>query len=220
MIVAIAAALIAQLLGGCSQLAPPKDPYTLNMHLGAEPGTLNPITATDSAASAINQRIYETLVDRDYDTLAVIPQLAERWEISPDRLRFRFYLKKGVVWSDGVEFTADDVVYSYERIMDPKIANAHLKVYYIDIRSCKKLNRYAMEFQYSRPYYLALIFCGGMPIVPKHIFNDGTDFNTHKNNRHPVGTGPFMFERLGHRASRSPWSATSDIAGKSRTSGT
>lgn len=190
---AMAAALIALLIAGCSRLAPPKDPYTLNVHMGAEPGTLNPITATDAYASSINQRIYETLVDRDYDTLKVIPQLAERWEISPDRLTFRFYLKKGVLWSDGVEFTADDVVYSYGKIMDPKVACAHLKVYYIDIKSCKKLGRYAVEFRYSRPYYLALIFCGGMPIVPKHIFNDGTDFNTHKNNRSPVGTGPYLF---------------------------
>jgi peptide/nickel transport system substrate-binding protein len=178
---------------GCSGFMPEKDPYTLNVHMGAEPGTLNPITATDAYSHAINLRIYETLVDRDYDTLEVIPQLAERWEISPDKLTFRFYLKKGVLWSDGVEFTADDVVYSYDRIKDPKVACAHLKVYYLDIKKCKKLGRYLIEFQSARPYYLALIFCGGMPIVPKHIFNDSTDFNTHKNNRHPVGTGPFLF---------------------------
>jgi peptide/nickel transport system substrate-binding protein len=180
---------------GCSGLAPEKDPYTLNVHMGAEPATLNPITATDAYAHSINQKIYENLVDRDYDTLAVIPMLAERWNISDDRLKFRFYLKKGVLWSDGVEFTADDVVYSYDRIMDPKVSSAQLKVYYIDIKSCKKIDAYTVEFTYSRPYYLALIFCGGMPIVPRHIFNDGKDFNTHKNNRFPVGTGPYRFDR-------------------------
>jgi peptide/nickel transport system substrate-binding protein len=178
---------------GCSGFVPEKDPYTLNVHMGAEPGTLNPITATDAYSHAINLRIYETLVDRDYDTLDVIPQLAERWDISPDHLRFRFYLKKGVLWSDGVEFTADDVVYSYNKIMDPRVSSAQLKVYYIDIKRCRKIGKYAVEFTYSRPYYLALIFCGGMPIVPRHIFDDGTDFNTHKNNRFPIGTGPYRF---------------------------
>ena len=172
---------------------PARDPYTLCVHMGAEPGTLNPITATDAYAAAINLRIYETLVDRDYDTLAIIPQLADHWDITPDRLRFRFHLKKGVLWSDGVEFSADDVIYSYNKIKDPKTACAHLKVYYLDIKSCTKLDRYTVEFRYSRPYYLALIFCGGMPIVPKHIFDDGTDFNTHRNNRLPVGTGPYTF---------------------------
>ncbi|HOT44700.1 MAG TPA: peptide-binding protein [Spirochaetota bacterium] len=192
---ALAYMLGVMLLCGCSGIAPELDPYTLRIHMGAEPGTLNPITATDSYAHSINLKIYETLVDRDYDTLDVKPMLAERWEISPDHLKFRFYLKKGIVWSDGAEFTADDVVYSYDRIMDPKVSSAQLKVYYIDIQSCKKIDRYTVEFTYSRPYYLALIFCGGMPIVPKHIFNNGTDFNTHKNNRFPIGTGPFRFER-------------------------
>ncbi|MBN1496828.1 MAG: peptide-binding protein [Spirochaetes bacterium] len=187
-------AAIAFLPAGCARLAPAKDPHTLYMHMGAEPGTLNPITATDAYSHSINLRIYETLVDREYDTLKIIPQLAERWEISPDHLTFRFYLKKGVRWSDGVEFTADDVVYSYERIKDPKVACAQLKVYYIDIRKCLKIDRYTVEFVYSRPYYLALVFCGGMPIVPKHIFDTGVDFNTHPNNRHPVGTGPFRFD--------------------------
>ncbi|MBP7738802.1 MAG: peptide-binding protein [Spirochaetes bacterium] len=186
---------IVMILAGCSGLAPEKDPYTLTAHMGAEPGTLNPITATDSYAHAINLKIYETLVDRDYDTLEVKPMLAERWQISPDHLKFRFYLKKGIVWSDGAAFTADDVVYSYNRIMDPKVSSSQLKVYYIDIKSCKKIDPYTVEFIYSRPYYLALIFCGGMPIVPKHIFDNGADFNTHKNNRFPVGTGPFRFER-------------------------
>ncbi len=181
--------------GGCSNLIPGKDPYTLYVHIGAEPGTLNPITATDSYSHAINLKIYETLVDRDYDTLEVKPMLAEKWNISTDKMKYRFYLKKGITWSDGVEFTADDIVYSYSRIMDPKVLSAHLKVYYIDIKSCRKISKYAVEFTYSRPYYLALIFCGGMPIVPKHIFNDGSDFNTNKNNRFPIGTGPYKFDR-------------------------
>ena len=183
----------AVITGACSNLVPAKDPYTIYIHMGAEPGTLNPITATDAYSHSINLRIYETLVDRDYDTLEVIPQLAERWVVSSDRLTFRFYLKKGVLWSDGKEFTADDVVYSYRMIKDPKVACAQLKVYYVDIKSCRKIDRYTVEFVYSRPYYLALIFCGGMPIVPKHVFDNGTDFNTHPNNRLPIGTGPFRF---------------------------
>ena len=174
---------------------PQKDPAAVYLHLGAEPATLNPILATDAYASAINQHIYESLVDLDYDTLEPKPQLAERWEILDRGMRYRFYLKRGVRWSDGVPFTADDVVYSYNRIKDPKVACAHLKVYYIDIKSCVKINSHTVEFTYARPYYLALNFCGGMPIVPKHVFGDGTDFNTHRNNRFPVGTGPFVFEK-------------------------
>ncbi len=167
----------------------------LYIHLAAEPGTLSPITATDAYESTINQYIYETLVDRDYDTLELIPQLAERWTVSPDGKRFRFFIKKGILWSDGIELTADDVVYSFNIIKNPKTACAPLKVYYVDVKNIRKIDRYTVEFTYSHPYFLAVELCGGLPIVPKHIFDDGTDFNTHKNNRMPVGTGPYKLER-------------------------
>jgi peptide/nickel transport system substrate-binding protein len=52
-----------------------------------------------------------------------------------------------------------------------------------------------VEFNYSKPYFRALEICGSIPIVPRHIFDDGTDFNTHRHNRIPVGTGPYRFER-------------------------
>jgi len=182
-------------IAGCTRLVPEKDPHTIYMHLRAEPGTLNPYTSTDGYASEVNEHIYESLIDRDYDTLAVRPMLAERWEVSPDKMRYRFYLKKGVLWSDGVELTADDVIYSFKTMKDPKVACAHLKVYFIDVKSIKKIDRYTVEFLYSKLSYLALSNCGGLLVIPKHVFNDGTDFNTHKNNRHPVGTGPYKFDR-------------------------
>ena len=179
----------------CKDFSTYKDPYTLYIHLSSEPGTLNPITSTEAVASSINKNIYESLLERDYDTLDLVPQLAERWEISPNKLKFRFYLKKGILWNDGVEFTADDIIYSFNRINDPRVACAPLKVYYIDVKSLKKLDKYTVEFRYSRPYFRALEICGSIPIVPKHIYNNNTDFNIHKNNRFPVGTGPYRFEK-------------------------
>jgi peptide/nickel transport system substrate-binding protein len=179
----------------CGDFSSLRDPSTLYVHIGAEPGHLNPITSNEAVASAINEHIYETLLDRDYDTLELVPMLAGSWSISPDRLTYRFSLKKGVLWSDGREFTADDVLYSFRTIKDPRVACASLKVYYIDVKGVKKLGRYAVEFQYSRPYFRALEICGSIPIVPRHIFGDGTDFNTHRNGRFPVGTGPYRFER-------------------------
>ncbi|HOO72059.1 MAG TPA: peptide-binding protein [Spirochaetota bacterium] len=170
-----------------------RDPNALYAHLGAEPDTLNPVISSDAYSATINSHIYETLLDMDLDTLDRKADLAERWEISPDRRRYRFYLKKGVLWNDGVEFTADDVVYSFNVIKDPKTANAHRKVNYLDIVSVKKVDRYTVDFIYAKEYYLGLEICGGMTIVPRHIFDNNTDINTHANNRFPVGTGPYTF---------------------------
>jgi ABC-type oligopeptide transport system, periplasmic component len=64
-------------------------------NLTAEPGTLNPITATDAYESTINGgNIYETLVKRDNKTLKIVPLLADSWEISEDKLTYIFPLKK------------------------------------------------------------------------------------------------------------------------------
>ena len=146
-------------------------------HIPSEPATLNPITATDAYESTINNGfIYETLSKRDDETLEVVPLLAESWEISDDKLKFRFKLREDVKWHDGVPFTANDVVFSYKMIMDPKVDAPHLRSYYQEIVNVEAINDYEVEFTYARPYFLALEFCGGMPIVPKHLFYEG-DFN-------------------------------------------
>ena len=183
------------LMAGCGYIIPERSADSLYLQLPAEPDTLNPITATDAYASTVLLRVYETLLDRNVDTLELEPKLAESYRISADRTHYSFTLKKGIFWSDGVEITADDIIYSYNRINDPNVPCAQLKVYYQDIKECRKINRYTVEFTYARPYFMALEFCGQMPIVPKHIFDDGTDFNKHKNNREPIGTGPYKFLR-------------------------
>lgn len=171
----------------------PFDGDWLIYHINAEPATLNPITATDVYESVINSgNVYEALVRRDYATLDIIPLLAESWDISDDKLTYTFHIRKGIKWQDGVPFTSGDVVFSFNMIMDPKVDSPHLRSYYRDIKSVKASDDQTVVFTYSKPYFLALEFCGGMPVVPKHIFEKG-DFNSNPAGRNPVGTGPYKF---------------------------
>jgi len=173
----------------------PVDGDWLIYHLGAEPGTLNPIVARDVAENIINSnKIYETLLTRDNKSLELVPLLAESWTISEDKLTFTFKLRNNVNWHDGKPFTSEDVVYSYNSIMNPKVDSAQLKGYYQEIQKVEALDDYTVKFTYARPYFLALEFCGGMPIVPKHIFEKG-DFNKNPAGRHPIGTGPYKFSK-------------------------
>jgi peptide/nickel transport system substrate-binding protein len=173
----------------------PEEGDWLIYHLGAEPATLNPITATDVYESRVNSgNVYETLVKRDNETLEIKPLLAESWEISEDKMSYTFHLRRGVRWHDGVPFTAQDVVFSYNKIKDPKVDAPHLRSYYRDVKSVEAVDDYTVRFTYARPYFLALEFCGGMPIVPKHLFEQG-DFNSSPWGRSPVGTGPYRFVR-------------------------
>lgn len=171
----------------------PKDPETLIYHLKSEPDTLNRLTATDAYASRINDFLFDSLIDRDNETLEFIPQMAKSWDVSEDRLSYTFYLRDDIKWHDGKPFTADDVVYSYEQIMNDKVDAPHLRVYYKDIADIEKIDDYTVTFNYAVPYFRALEFVGGIPIIPKHVFNDDQDFNSHPASRKPIGNGPYKF---------------------------
>lgn len=178
-------------MSSCNQDRP-RSRNNLIYHLSSEPSTLNPITATDVYESIINGNIYETLAKRDNETLMLKPLLAESWKISDDKLRYTFKLKQNVKWQDGRPFTSKDVVFSYKSIMNPEVDAPHLRNYYKDILDVKALDDHTVEFIYSKPYFLALEFCGGMPIVPAHLFSKG-NFNKNPHSRKPVGTGPYRF---------------------------
>ncbi|SFN06513.1 ABC transporter substrate-binding protein [Thermodesulforhabdus norvegica] len=182
-------------LGASGALWEEREGDWLVVHLGAEPSTLNPITATDVYASRINEYIYESLLKRDEKTMKLVPVLAERWEVSEDHLTYTFFLRKDVRWHDGHPFTARDVLFSYERIMDPTVDAAHLRNYYQDIARVDAIDDYTVRFQYKKPYFRALEFCGGIPIVPAHVFREAGDFNSHPIGRRPIGTGPYRFEK-------------------------
>ncbi len=159
--------------------------------LSAEPSTLNPITATDAYSGAIDGYIYESLIKRDEKSLENVPVLAEKWEISANHLMYTFHLKRNIKWSDGHPFTAKDILFSFDRIRDPKVDAAHLRSYYQDIEKIEALDDYTVRFHYRIPNFRALEFCGGIPIVPAHLFKEGEDFNQHPIGRQPVGTGPY-----------------------------
>lgn len=167
---------------------------TLIREIGQEPQTLNPVIATDVYEGVVNGGIYERLVRRDSRTLEFEPLLARSWEVSEDRLSYTFRLREDVKWHDGTPFTADDVIFSYNSIKNPSVAAAHLQSYYKDVTAYVKVDSHTVRCEYSKPYFLAFEFCGGIPIVPKHVFENG-DFNSNPAGRSPVGTGPYVFER-------------------------
>lgn len=160
-------------------------------NLGGEPPTLNPITSTDLSASTIQEYIYETLIRRNPATMKLEPLLAESWQVAEDHLTYTFHLRKNIAWADGQPFTARDIRHSFDRIRDPAVDAAHLRNYYQDIERLEVLDDHTVRFHYRIPYFLALQFCGGIPIVPAHLFKPGEDFNKHPIARNPVGTGPY-----------------------------
>lgn len=176
------------LFTGCvSRVAQPKWYMT---SLGAEPVTLNPVTASDMPSARVCGYIFNGLITIN-KKLEVIPELASSWEISPDHLVYTFHLRKDVTWHDGVKFTAADVKFTFDKIMDPLSKAMNKRGSYIDVAKAEAVDDYTFRVTYKRPYSPALT-SWGTSIIPKHLF-EGVNFLDNKYNRAPVGTGPYRF---------------------------
>ncbi|MBI4237371.1 MAG: hypothetical protein HY696_02985 [Deltaproteobacteria bacterium] len=181
-------------LGGCHYRVE-RDPSVVVYYLPSDPQSLNPIVATDATQNVANEFVTETLLRRTNANFNLEPLLAERWEESPDHLHYTFYLRHGVQWHDHQPFTARDVLYSFERINDPKVGAAHLSSYFqkSGITGAELLDDFTIRFNLERPYVFALETIAFMPIVPRHVFDNGEEFRKHAANRAPIGTGPMRF---------------------------
>ncbi len=179
------------------QAAGPEAPEVgdwLVRRIGAEPATLNPVTATDVYESTINGYVYESLLERDNRTLDLVPLLADSYEVSPDRLSYLFTLRDGLKWQDGKPLTSSDVAYTFKTVKDESVDAPHLRSYFRNLEKIEALDARRIRFTFSEPYFKSLEMIGGMSIIPQHIFSSG-DFNTHPAGRSPVGSGPYRFVR-------------------------
>ncbi|HYC03674.1 MAG TPA: peptide ABC transporter substrate-binding protein [Azospirillaceae bacterium] len=120
------AMLMAALLAGTGlSLAGPAAAQTvLNRGNGPEPNTLDPHLATLKPESNILNDLFESMISLTPDG-EVKPGLAESWSYSPDGLTLTFKLRPGMVWSDGTPITADDVVFSWRRLLDPATMSSY-----------------------------------------------------------------------------------------------
>jgi len=150
---------------------------------------LNPVIANDGSSGTINDQIFNGLVKYDKD-IKLVGDLAERWEVSNSGKTITFYLRKGVKWHDGAEFTAEDCLFTYQKFIDPNVATPYSSSY-TNISKAEVVNKYVFRVTYKEPFSPALeSWAAGM--LPKHLL-EGKDINTDQFNRNPVGTGPYKF---------------------------
>ncbi len=151
---------------------------------------LIPILATDSASHDITDLVYSGLLKYDKN-LNLVGDLAKSFKVSKDHLKITFYLRKNVKWQDGVPFTADDVVFTYKLIMNPKTPTAYRSDYEY-VKTVKKIDNYTVEVIYKRPFAPALS-TWTVSILPKHLL-EGKNILNSPLKTHPIGTGPFVFK--------------------------
>lgn len=157
-----------------------------------EPSILIPMLAGDSASHDISGLIFNGLVKYNTD-LTITGDLAERWLISKDGLTITFYLKKGVYWTDGTEFTAHDVLFGYKTIIDKKTPTPY-KEDFLQVKEALAIDDHTFRVTYKKPFAPALTSWGNLPILPKHLL-EGVDITQNPLTRKPVGMGPFQLKK-------------------------
>jgi oligopeptide transport system substrate-binding protein len=186
-----------------SRAATPKYGGTYRRPLSNNPSTLDPALISDIYGFTVAQQIFDGLVQYD-GTLTIVPAIAQSWKGSRDGLSWTFYLRKGVKFHNGREVVADDVVYSYTRILDPR-TNSKAAEVFLKVKGAKEfvegraktvsgfraLDRYTVQIELTEASapFVASLAIGYAKIVPKESVEEfGPAFGSH-----PVGTGPFKF---------------------------
>jgi oligopeptide transport system substrate-binding protein len=177
--------------------------------LGNEPATLDPARISDIYGRSVAQQIFDGLVEFD-QTLTIAPALAQYWTASRDGLTWTFTLRKGVRFHHGREVTADDVVFSLGRLIDPKVTStaadlfAHIRGAqdFREGRSASVRGITAVDsttvrvvLDEAQAPFVTMLAIGHAKILPRDLVTQqGDTFGAA-----PVGTGPFRFERWDRR---------------------
>ena len=176
-------------LAGQGEAGPPVVGDTLIMGSGADAVNLLPVLASDGTSSDINGLVYNGLVRYDKD-LKIEGDLAERWDVSPDNLTLTFHLRRGVRWHDGAPFTAEDVLFTYRLLIDPKTPTAYAERYR-QVAMAEVLDAHTFRVHYHEPLATALV-SWAFPVHPRHLL-EGVEVTKSPLASRPVGTGPYRF---------------------------
>ncbi len=137
----------------------------------SEPKTLNPVTSTDAVSREVIGRLNGDLIEINRSSQQTEPALAKSWTISPDGRTFTLQLRKGIRFSDGHPFDADDVVFSFNVYMDEAVDSPQRDLLIIDGKPMlvTKLDQYTVRFVLPRPYAAAERLFDGLAMLPKHL---------------------------------------------------
>jgi len=170
----------------------------------AEPKTFNPVVATDAVSREVIGRFMADLIEINRASQQTEPALAKSWKASPDGGVFMLQLRKGIRFSDGHPFDADDVLFSFAVYLDEKVDSPQRDLLIIDGKpiTVTKIDRHTVRFVLPRPYAAAERLFDGIAMLPKHLleksYREGKFVEAWSLNTAPAGIaglGPFRLKQ-------------------------
>lgn len=179
-----------------------------------QPTTFNPQVPSNVSTSLLQSRLLNSLVEFDPRIEDFVPGLAKSWEVSDDNKSYTFHLRRGIRWSDGEPFSADDVIFTFDCILSevedsetgqlrPRYPSRYYQQYHIGGEKLRytKVDDFTVRFDLPT-VYAPFIYDISQAILPKHklyeSFKDGSflkQWSTQTAIEEPqsiVGTGPFV----------------------------
>jgi peptide/nickel transport system substrate-binding protein len=184
-VVILAAALTAFATGALAQT--PQKGGTLQIATDQSPVGLDPHIATAFSTFLITNNIYESLVEIDRN-LRPQPSLATKWTAGENGLRYTFTLRTGVTFHDGDAFNSADVVYSFQRVLDPKTGSPNASRLNL-VKSVTASGPNAVVVELTKPFAPLLNELANIAIVSDKYVSGGGDLQRRTN-----GTGPWLLK--------------------------
>lgn len=153
------------------------------------PRFINPILALTDADKDLSALVYSGLMK--VSTRGLVPDIAERFEVSEDGTQYTFYLKKDLTFHDGEAVTSEDVIYTIDAIKDPLIKSPR-ESSFIDVTVFAP-DEYTVIFTLEKPH-TPFLENATIGILPKHIWStlSPEQFSLSRNNIEPIGSGPYQ----------------------------
>jgi peptide/nickel transport system substrate-binding protein len=162
--------------------------------------SLDPAVATESQSGLPIRNVYSRLIDLSYDGSELSPDLAESWDVSDDGLVYTFHLRDGVTFQDGTPLTAEDVVFSFDRMLSIGEGNSSTFLEWMDVGSVEALDDKTVQFTLKAPFE-AFLFIMGQPLAPSIMSEAWVEANATDDDpwaaqyvaSHMMGSGPYKF---------------------------
>ena len=168
----------------------PQDGGTLVRRLESDIVTVNPVTVASIYDRWVVEYLFTPLIYLDQD-LQPIPGLAESWDISEGGKVYRFELNEKATFSDGTPVRASDVLFTLQKIVDPKSEAVQVvgAFEYLDLTKTKVIDDHTIEIVFREPLASQLIRFNDVNVIPEHVYSKGNFRDDY--NASAVGSGPY-----------------------------
>lgn len=192
----------AEMLAACPMSEAADTGGTVLLAEATDISTVNGLLTNDTTTQLVTGSIFESLIGISPLDGRPVPGLADSWDVADDGITYTFHLNQQAKWHDGVDFTADDVAFSFDSALDPNTGFPYRSIVNDAVASYKVIDENTFQMT-AREKLVTFLYegPGAITIMPKHIWQDVDPASwsldggsTGQDPARVIGTGPFKFK--------------------------